>query len=210
MRVDTVHQGDLDGVKGVYHINVVDEVTQWQYVGTVQAISEAFLIPVLEALIEAFPFEVKGFHADNGSEYVNHNVAALLKKLHVGTFTKSRARHTNDNALAESKNASVIRKWFGYSHIPARFAEQVNAFNRDWLSPFLNFHRPCLFPTEEIDDTGRVRKRICSCRSTKRTAPRPERLSRRSGAVLWSCGRVLRTGPRPAGRGDSPWATATR
>ena len=118
VRVDTVHQGDLDGVKGVYHINVVDEVTQWQYVGTVQAISEAFLIPVLEALIEAFPFEVKGFHADNGSEYVNHNVAALLKKLHVGTFTKSRARHTNDNALAESKNASVIRKWFGYSHIP--------------------------------------------------------------------------------------------
>ena len=159
VRVDTVHQGDLDGVKGVYHINVVDEVTQWQYVGTVQAISEAFLIPVLEALIEAFPFEVKGFHADNGSEYVNHKVAALLKKLHVGTFTKSRARHTNDNALAESKNASVIRKWFGYSHIPARFAEQVNAFNRDWLSPFLNFHRPCLFPTEEIDDTGRVRKR---------------------------------------------------
>ena len=41
MRVDTVHQGDLDGVKGVYHINVVDEVTQYQQVGTVPAISEA-------------------------------------------------------------------------------------------------------------------------------------------------------------------------
>ena len=26
LRVDTVHQGDLDGVKGVYHINAVDEV----------------------------------------------------------------------------------------------------------------------------------------------------------------------------------------
>jgi hypothetical protein len=33
LRVDTVHQGDLDGVKGVYHINAVDEVTQWQVVG---------------------------------------------------------------------------------------------------------------------------------------------------------------------------------
>ncbi len=28
LRVDTVHKGDLDGVKGVYHINAVDEVTQ--------------------------------------------------------------------------------------------------------------------------------------------------------------------------------------
>ena len=65
--MDTVHQGDLDGVKGVYHINVVDEVTQWQHVGTVAAISERFLIPVLEALIEAFPFQIDGFHADNAS-----------------------------------------------------------------------------------------------------------------------------------------------
>jgi len=27
LRLDTVHQGDLDGIKGVYHINAVDEVT---------------------------------------------------------------------------------------------------------------------------------------------------------------------------------------
>ena len=159
VRVDTVHQGDRDGVKGVYHINVVDEVTQYQHVGAVAAISEAFLIPVLEALIEAFPFEVKGFHADNGSEYINHQVAALLNKLHVGEFTKSRARHTHDNALVESKNAAVIRKWLGYNHIPQHLAETVNAFNRDCLSPYLNYHRPCLFPTEGIDAKGRVRKR---------------------------------------------------
>ena len=159
LRVDTVHQGDLDGEKGVYHINVVDEVTQYQHVGTVAAISEAFLIPVLQALIEAFPFQIKGFHADNGSEYINHHVAALLTKLHIGAFTKSRARRTNDNALVESKNASVVRKWLGYAHIPQRFAGQVNAFNRDWLSPFLNYHRPCLFPTEHTDAKGRVRKR---------------------------------------------------
>ena len=159
LRVDTVHQGDQDGVKGIYHINVVDEITQYQHVGSVAAISEAFLIPVLEDLIEAFPFDVRGFHADNGSEYINHQVAALLEKLHIGDFTKSRARQSHDNALVESKNASVIRKWLGYSHIPARFATSVNAFNRDCLSPFLNHHRPCLFPTEVTDAKGRVRKR---------------------------------------------------
>ncbi len=67
LRVDTVHQGDLDGVKGLCHINLVDEVTQWEHVGTVEAISERFLVPVLEGLIEAFPFAIKGFHADNAS-----------------------------------------------------------------------------------------------------------------------------------------------
>ena len=158
-RVDTVHQGDLDGVKGVHHINVVDEVTQYRQVGTVAAISEAFLMPVLEALIVAFPFRINGFHADNGSEYINHRVAGLLNKPHVGDFTKSRARQSNDNSLVEGKNAAVIRKWLGHVHIPAHFACAVNAFNRDILSPFPNHHRPCLFPTGETDTKGRVQKR---------------------------------------------------
>jgi len=143
----------------LYHINLVDEVTQFQFVGSVERICERFLLPVLEALIEAFPFTVLGFHADNGSEYINRQVARLLSKLHVQEFTKSRARRTNDNALAESKNGSVVRKHLGYTHIPGRFAQQVNLFTQNVLSPYLNFHRPCLFPTECIDAKGRVRKR---------------------------------------------------
>ncbi len=159
LRVDTVHQGDLDGVKGLYHVNLVDEVTQWEHIGTVEAISERFLVPVLEGLIEAFPFAVKGFHADNGSEYVNHQVAKLLNRLHVGDFTKSRARRSNDNALVEGKNGSVVRKWLGHGHIPKAFAADVDAFAQGVLSPFLNFHRPCLVPTEAVDDKGRRKRR---------------------------------------------------
>lgn len=158
LRVDSVHQGDLDRVKGLYHINLVDEVTQFQFVGSVERISERYLLPLLEALLEAFPFTVQGFHADNGSEYINHRVTGLLSKLHIQEFTKSRARHTNDNALVESKNGSVVRKHLGYAHIPGRFARQVNAFTQDVLSPYLNFHRPCFFPTEVVDDKGRIRK----------------------------------------------------
>lgn len=158
VRVDSVHQGDLDGIKGLYHLNLVDEVTQFQFVGSVQRISEAFLIPVLEGLITRFPFRVMGFHADNGSEYINHRVAALLNKLHVEQFTKSRARRSNDNALVESKNGAVVRKHFGYAHIPGRYAHQVNDFAQNVLSPYLNFHRPCFFPTEVTDAKGRVRK----------------------------------------------------
>ena len=73
--------------------------------------------------------------------------------------TKSRARKSNDNALVEGKNAAVVRKHLGYDHIPQRFSARVNAFTHDVLSPFLNHHRPCLFPTEQRDHKGKIKKR---------------------------------------------------
>jgi transposase InsO family protein len=158
IRIDTVHQGDKDGVKGLYHINAVDEVTQFEVVATVERISERFLIPVLAEMLKAFPFVILAFHADNGSEYINHRVAELLEKLRI-ELTKSRARHTNDNALAESKNAAVVRKILGYVHIPQRFAPEVNRFNQDYLTPYLNYHRPCFFPEIVTDAKGKERKR---------------------------------------------------
>lgn len=158
LRVDSVHQGDFDGIKGVYLINLVDAVTQFEVVCAVPRITEIFLIPVLEAAFAAFPFVIRGFHSDNGSEYVNHRIAEMLDKLRI-EFTKCRARRSNDNALVESKNASVVRKHLGYSHIPNHFATAVNVFTRDVLTPYLNFHRPCFFPEIILDDKGRQRRR---------------------------------------------------
>jgi len=159
LRVDSVHQGDQDGIKGVYHINTVDCVTQYEGVATCERISEAFLIPVLEALLQSFPFTILGFHSDNGSEFINHQVAKLLNKLLIEEHTKSRSRHSNDNAQAESKNGAIVRKHLGYSHIPQRFASLVNAFCREHLNPYVNFHRPCLFAETITDAKGRQRKR---------------------------------------------------
>lgn len=157
IRIDTVHQGDLDKQKGVYHINAVDEVTQFEVVCTVEKISEIYLIPALQQLLDAFPFTVTGFHSDNGSEYINKRVAKLLEKLRID-FTKSRSRHSNDNALAESKNGAVVRKLFGYTHIPQRWAPLINEFNQQYLNPYINFHRPCFFPETRIDHKGKQRK----------------------------------------------------
>jgi len=157
IRIDTVHQGDRDGMKGVYHINAVDIVTQWELVASVEHISEAYLLPVIRLLLAGFPFVVRGFHSDSGSEYVNHKTAELLEKLRI-EFTKSRPRQTNDNALAECKNGAVIRKTMGYSHIPQQYATAINHFYADALNPYLNFHRPCYFAVEEIDAKGKIRK----------------------------------------------------
>lgn len=157
IRIDTVHQGDLDGCKGVYHINAVDEVTQFEVVVSVEKISESYLIPALKILLNTFPFKIINFHSDNGSEYVNQTVAKLLKKLLI-EFTKSRPRKSNDNALAEGKNAAIVRKIFGYSHIPQRYSDQLNKFNQAALNPYVNYHRPCLYPTHTIDKKGKEKK----------------------------------------------------
>jgi transposase InsO family protein len=153
IRIDSVHQGDFDGIKGLYHINAVDCVTQWQVVATVQTISEAHLLPVIEQMLAQFPFEILGFHADNG------RVAKLLDKLKV-EFTRSRPRRSNDNGLAETKNGAVVRKEFGYSHIPQRHATRFNTYCMEYLNPFLNFHRPCLFSTDKPDPKkpGRIKR----------------------------------------------------
>ena len=105
----------------------------------------------------AFPLIIKGFHSDNGSEYINKHVCKLLTKLEI-ELTKSRSRHSNDNALAESKNASIVRKQFGYTHIPQKWAPLINTFNLKYLYPYINYHRPCSFPEVTTDDKGKQRK----------------------------------------------------
>jgi transposase InsO family protein len=157
LRIDTVHQGDWGGVKGVYHINAVDAVTQWQVVGCVGTISEQHVLPVLEAMLHQFPFRIVGFHSDNGSEYINYQVAKLLKSLLI-EFTKSRANRSQDNALVEGKNGAVIRKHIGYGHIAREHAEAVQKFYTAHLNPYLNFHRPCGFATVSLDARGKRRR----------------------------------------------------
>jgi transposase InsO family protein len=158
LRVDTVHQGDWEGVKGVYHINAVDAVTQWQVVGCARRISEAYLRPVLEAILHQFPFRILGFHCDNGSEYINHKVAKLLGKMLID-FTKSRANRSQDNALVEGKNGAVIRKLIGYGHIAGEHAEAVHKFYTAHLNGYLNFHRPCGFATVSYDERGKRKRK---------------------------------------------------
>src|SRR5712691_2510547 len=158
LRVDTVHQGDRENAKGVYHINAVDEVTQWEIAAAVERISEAYLEPVLATLLAQFPFVLHGFHSDNGSEFINQSVARLLNKLMIQQ-TKSRPRHSNDNGLAETKNGAIIRKHMGWGHIRAAHADRIQQFYSAYLNPYLNYHRPCAQADIEIDAKGRKRRR---------------------------------------------------
>lgn len=158
LRVDTMHQGDRDGQKGVYHINTVDEIVQWEVAGAAEKITDTHLLPLLGKIIASYPYRIMNFHADNGSEYINSKVAEMLNNLLI-KLTKSRPRHTNDNALAETKNGWVLRKWMGYGHIGQRHAKGINEFYFDCFNEYLNFHRPCAFPITVKDKKGKIKKK---------------------------------------------------
>lgn len=151
LRVDTVHQREI------YYLHLVDEVTQWDIIITVPMLSERYLLPALELAIAQFPFPIFNFHSDRGSEFINYVVASMLEKLRIEQ-TKSRSRHSNDNALIESKNGSVIRKNFGYAHVNKNQVDNINHFLLHFFNPYLNYHRPCLYPTRKrVDKHGKIR-----------------------------------------------------
>jgi len=158
LRVDSVHQGEFKGIKGVYQINLVDEVTQWEILVCVPCISEMYLKEALALALEQFPFIILNFHSDNGSEYINKTVAALLNKTLIKQ-SKSRSSRTNDNALVEGKNASVVRKHMGFWHIGQTYAPDVNRFYVEHFNNYLNYHRPCGFATVTVDEKGRKHKK---------------------------------------------------
>lgn len=158
LRVDTVHQGDMEKEKGVYHINIVDEVTQWEIIGCVERISEEYLKPLLEDLLSQFPFTIYNFHSDNGSEYINKVVAELLNRLLISQ-TKCRPRHSNDNGLVEGKNNYVLRKHIGYRFIDKGYAKDFNRFYKECFNVYLNYHRPCGYATITTDKRGKQKKK---------------------------------------------------
>ena len=165
LRVDTVHQWDFKSTnwkynKWIYHINIVDEVTQIEYIFSVPAISEKYMKLVLEYLYTNCFFKIINFHSDNWWEFINKVVAWMLQWLHIGQ-TKSRSRKTNDNALVETKNWSIVRKHFWYFHIPANEhnAKILNEFSTNYLNVYLNFHRPCWYATIEINSKWKEKKK---------------------------------------------------
>ncbi len=158
IRVDSVHQGDdIDLGKSVYHINFVDEETQWELTACVPQISERYLAPIFETILGLYPFIIIEFHSDNGSEYINKTVSSILNRLHIRQ-TKSRPGKSNDNALVETKNNAVIRKEMGYYFIQKGAHKLINDYYHDWLNIFLNFHRQCAYPVITVNDKGK-RKR---------------------------------------------------
>ncbi len=151
IRIDSVSQKD------VYHINSIDEITQWEIVFCIPQLSESCMLPALQEIFDQYPFHLFNFHSDRGHETINYLVANMLQKLLIKQ-TKSRSYHSGDNALVETKNGSIIRKNMGWQHINQTMCDPINEYYKSYFNPYLNFHRPCAFPTIITDEKGKKKK----------------------------------------------------
>ena len=122
-----------------------------------QAASEHGLVSEEAVLNARLLSVIRGFHSDNGSEFLNRTVEKLLNKLLIEQ-TKSRPRHSNDNGLVKSTNGAVIRKHMGYTYIAAPHAGRIQRFYQQHFNPYLNFHRPCGQPEIKTDAKGKQKR----------------------------------------------------
>ena len=108
-----------------------------------------------------FPFQLKGFDCDNGSEFLNWHLYRYFVNRKKGVqFTRARAYHKNDNAHVEEKNWTHIRQYVGYQ----RFDKQQlvillnNLYTNEWNSYF-NFFIPSFKLIEKYRDRSKIIKK---------------------------------------------------
>jgi hypothetical protein len=159
IRIDTVLQDYLDGHKDVYHINAIDEMTQFEVVCSVEQISKHYLIPVLEQMLTAFPFMIKEFHLDNSSEQINKYICKLLTKLQLelGNFPPLYSNNS-DNTLSQNNEVYVVRKQRDNQQLSNQWIPMMNKFNVKYLFSYINYHRPCFFPVVILNKKGQLIK----------------------------------------------------
>ena len=109
-------------------------------VATCERFTEAYVLPVIKAVLEGFPFTISGFHADNGSEYQPPGRRPAGEAPHrthpVSPAPFERQRPGRDQELR--RGAQVLRR----QPSRQRYAMQINAFCAAYLKSYRNFHRP--------------------------------------------------------------------
>jgi hypothetical protein len=107
-------------------LNVTDVSTGWTEMRAVLNKAQKHVFAALKHIRQALPFPLLGIDSDNGSEFINDELARYCDQEQL-TFTRGRAGRKNDNPYVEQKNWSVIRRLVGYGRYDTR--KQVNQLN---------------------------------------------------------------------------------
>lgn len=183
IEADTVaHCGPTLAGEFARTVTMTDLVTGWTENCAIRNNASVWIVQAVEELQQRFPFPMLVFDSDNGSEFINHDVADWLQA-HDVAQTRSRPYQKNDQAHVESKNNHVVRKHAYYW----RYAtpEELTLLNELWqlVSLRLNFFTPTRKPTGyTTTGDGRcslmsarwyfitLRTRSTSCRSSSATS----------------------------------------
>lgn len=107
-------------------LDVTDVSTGWTEMRAVLNKAQIHVFAALKHIRQDLPFPLLGIDSDNGSEFINDELARYCDHEHL-TFTRGRAGRKNDNPYVEQKNWSVVRRLVGYGRYETQ--AQVNQLN---------------------------------------------------------------------------------
>ena len=118
-----------------------------------------WIVQAVGDLQTMFPFPLRVFDSDNGSEFINHEVANWLQERDIAQ-TRSRPYKKNDQATVESKNNHVVRKHA--FHWRYDTTEELALLNELWplVSMRLNFFTPTKKPVGYATTADGRRRRL--------------------------------------------------
>ena len=140
-------------------MTMTDIHTGWTENISIRNNARTWIIGAIAALQDRFPFPMALFASDNGSEFINHDVAAWLQARDIDQ-TRSRPYKKNDQATVESKNNHVVRKHVFYWRYDT--PTELETLNELWslVSLRLNFFTPTKKPIGYSTGTDGRRRRI--------------------------------------------------
>jgi Integrase core domain len=105
----------------LYTLTLTDIATGWTECLPLLNRGQETVIAALKRAQQLLPFPLRGIDTDNGAEFINHELVQFCEQEHI-TFTRGRARHSNDQCYVEQKNGQIVRQVVGYERFTGELA----------------------------------------------------------------------------------------
>jgi hypothetical protein len=141
LQADSVaHGGDSTEGDFVWSLTLTDVFSQWTESRAVWNKGYSDIARSIEQIEQVLPFRIRGFHSDNGGEFLNHHLYRYFRNRDVQVHqTRTRPDHKDDNAYVEQKNWIHVRQLLGYQRIEdPKLLPTINHLYEAW-SLYRNF-----------------------------------------------------------------------
>ena len=132
--------------------------TGWTHLEVLRNNARVHMLAALTRMEAALPFDIAGLDCDNGSEFINDQVIEWAGDRKI-FFTRARPYKKNDQALVESKNNHIVRKYGFYYRYDTPDERDVLTLLWQAVMLKMNFFTPTKKPVGwSVDGQGRRRR----------------------------------------------------
>jgi len=139
-----LHSGGSAAGEFGHTLSTLDVFSQWWEGEIVMGRAQVRIFNAIKEIEKRCPFAWRSMHSDNDNAFINRMLYDYAQA-HQREFTRSRPYRKNDNAYAEQKNFTHVRKPLGYLRYdtPAEL-EIIRDLYRGDMRLFKNFFQPVM------------------------------------------------------------------